>query len=58
VHITVDDGPWHFIDSSGETVVIVGLPPGAHSIRFDLANHLHETIATHTVHFVVPDVAE
>lgn len=58
VHITVDDGPWHFIDSSGETVVIVGLPPGAHSVRFDLANPLHETIATHTVHFVVPDVAE
>jgi Family of unknown function (DUF6130) len=23
VHITVDDAPWHFIDASGETVVVV-----------------------------------
>jgi hypothetical protein len=58
VHITVDDAPWHFIDSSGETVVVVGLPPGEHSVRFDLANPLHEIIATHIVHFVVPDTAE
>jgi len=55
VHITVDDAPWHFIDSSGETVVVVGLPPGSHSIKFDLANPLHMVIATHTVRFIVPD---
>jgi len=58
IHITVDDAPWHFIDSSGETVVVVGLRPGAHAIRFDLANPLHKTIATHTVHFIVPELSE
>ena len=24
VHITVDDAPWHFVDASGETVIVVG----------------------------------
>ena len=27
LHITVDDAPWHFVDASGETVIVVGLPP-------------------------------
>ena len=34
VHITVDDAAWHFVDASGETVIIVGLAPGAHSVLF------------------------
>jgi hypothetical protein len=25
IHITVDDAPWHFVDTSGETVILVGL---------------------------------
>src|SRR5206468_5961377 len=25
VHVTVDDAPWHFVDASGETLVLVGL---------------------------------
>jgi hypothetical protein len=58
VHITVDDAPWHFIDSSGETVVVVGLRPGVHAVRIDLANPLHKVIATRTVSFTVPDKAD
>jgi Family of unknown function (DUF6130) len=54
VHITVDDLPWHFIDSSGETVVVVGLAPGTHAVRIDLANPLHQIIASETVRFNVP----
>ena len=27
LHITVDDAPWHFVDASGETVILVGLAP-------------------------------
>ena len=27
VHVTVDDAPWHFVDASGETVIVVGLKP-------------------------------
>jgi hypothetical protein len=27
IHITVDDAPWHVVDTSGETVILVGLQP-------------------------------
>jgi hypothetical protein len=54
IHITVDDAPWHFIDASGETVVVVGLPPGAHYIRFDLADPTHRIISSQTIHFDIP----
>jgi hypothetical protein len=33
VHITVDDAPWHFVDASGETVIVVGLALGPHQCR-------------------------
>lgn len=54
VHITVDDGPWHFIDASGETVVVVGLPPGSHRILIQLANPLHQVIVSRLVKFRIP----
>jgi hypothetical protein len=54
IHITVDDAPWHFIDASGETVVVVGLPPGPHYIRFDLADPTHRIISSQTIHFDIP----
>jgi hypothetical protein len=55
VHITVDDSPLHFIDASGETVVVVGLPPGPHKVLFELADPTHRVITSKTVSFVVPD---
>ena len=55
VHITVDDAPWHFIDASGETVVVVGLAPGLHKVLFELADPAHAVIASQTVLFTVPD---
>lgn len=54
VHITVDDAPWHFIDASGDTVVLVGLKPGPHQVRFDLADPTHRVTASVTSRFVVP----
>jgi hypothetical protein len=57
IHITVDDAPWHFVDSSGETVIIVGLAPGIHSILFQLADPEHHVITSQTVHFEIPDNA-
>lgn len=54
IHITVDDAPWHFIDASGETVVVVGLTPGLHKILIELADPTHKVIASETVKFVVP----
>jgi len=55
VHITVDDNSWHFVDASGETVILVGLKPGPHSVSFELADPTHMVITSQTVKFVVPD---
>jgi hypothetical protein len=55
LHITVDDLPWHFVDASGETVIMVGLPPGPHKVLFELADPTHRVITSETVRFVVPD---
>lgn len=54
LHVTVDDLPWHFVDASGETVVLVGLPPGAHRALFELADPTHRVITSQTVRFAVP----
>ncbi|MBR0949620.1 DUF6130 family protein [Bradyrhizobium canariense] len=54
VHITVDDAPWHFVDASGETVIVVGLKPGPHKILFELADPTHRVIDSRTVSFEIP----
>jgi hypothetical protein len=54
VHITVDDAAWHFVDASGETVIIVGLGPGSHRVLFELADPTHRVICSETVHFIIP----
>ena len=55
LHITVDDAPWHFVDASGETVIVVGLKPGAHKVLFELADPTHRVISSETVSFTVPE---
>ena len=54
VHITVDDAKWHFVDTSGENVILVGLEPGPHRVLFELADPTHRVITTQTVAFMVP----
>jgi hypothetical protein len=54
LHITVDDAPWHFVDASGDTVIIVGLLPGPHKILFELADPTHRVITRETVYFQIP----
>lgn len=55
VHITVDDAPWHFVDASGETVILVGLQAGPHKALFELADPTHKVITSATVRFTVPE---
>lgn len=55
VHLTVDDLPWHFVDASGETVIVVGLPSGPHNVLFEMADPTHRVIARETVRFTVPE---
>jgi hypothetical protein len=54
VHITVDDAPWHFVDASGETVIVVGLKSGSHKVLFELADPTHRVIDSKTVSFEIP----
>ncbi|WP_027687789.1 DUF6130 family protein [Rhizobium leguminosarum] len=58
VHVTVDDLPWHFVDASGETLIVVGLPAGEHKVLVELADPRHHVITAETVRFVVPDKKE
>jgi len=55
IHVTVDGAPWHWADGSGETVVVVGLPPGPHKVLIQLADPTHKVITSETVSFIVPD---
>jgi hypothetical protein len=57
IHITVDDAQWHFVDASGETVILVGLKPGPHRVLFELADPTHRVIDSEVVRFIVPDPA-
>jgi hypothetical protein len=54
IHITVDDAPWHFVDASGETIILVGLEPGPHKVLIELADLAHKVITSETVKFTVP----
>jgi hypothetical protein len=54
IHITVDDAPWHFVDASGETIILVGLVPGPHKVLIELADPTHKVITSETVKFTVP----
>ncbi len=55
LHITVDDLPWHFVDASGETLIVVGLEPGQHRILVELADPTHRVITSETIELVVPN---
>jgi hypothetical protein len=54
IHVTVDDAPWHFVDASGETLILVGLAPGPHKVLIELADATHRVIASETVRLSVP----
>lgn len=56
LHYYVDDQSWPTVDTSGETVVLVGLKPGLHKVKLELADATHKPIpgATQLVEFTVP----
>ena len=54
VHVTVDDVGWHFVDASGETLIVVGLKPGPHRVLIELADPTHRVITSETVKFTLP----
>jgi hypothetical protein len=56
LHYYVDDQSWPIVDTSGETVVLVGLAPGPHKVRLELADATHKPIpgASKVLEFTVP----
>src|SRR6476646_8106247 len=56
LHYYVDDQAWPTVDTSGETVVLVGLPGGPHKVRLELADATHKPVpgASQVVEFTVP----
>src|SRR6185503_655722 len=54
LHITVDDAPLVWGNTSGEPVIIAGLPPGPHKIGIALVDANHKTLKQRTVEFEVP----
>jgi hypothetical protein len=57
LHYYVDNQTWPTVDTSGETVVLVGLPPGPHKVRLELADATHKPVpgASKVVEFTVPE---
>jgi hypothetical protein len=56
LHYYLDNQSWPTVDTSGETAVFVGLAPGPHKVRFELADATHKPIpgASTLVEFTVP----
>lgn len=54
IHVTVDGATWVWADTSGEPVVLNGLPPGPHTIRLQLETANHQQLDEGAVTFTVP----
>ena len=54
LHYYVDGQSWPIVDTSNETLVLVGLQPGPHKVVVELADPTHKPITRQTVEFTVP----
>jgi Family of unknown function (DUF6130) len=56
IHVVLDEAPWHWVDASGEALIIVGLPAGPHKVEITLANANHQPLDRATVSFTLPQI--
>lgn len=49
IHVTLDDASWHWVDASGEPLIIQDLTPGPHRALINLADPTHRVIDSKTV---------
>ena len=56
LHYYVDGQSWPIVDTSGETVILVGLKPGPHTVKLELADATHKPIsgASQVIEFSTP----
>src|ERR1700689_5078987 len=55
LQITLEGGPWHWVDASGEPLIVQGLPPGPHRVLVELADPMHRVIDHAVVNLAIPD---
>ena len=54
LHVTVDDGPWHWLHASEEPIIIQGLPAGPHRVLIELADANHKILEAQNLTFEIP----
>lgn len=57
LHLTLDDLPWHWVDTSGQELIINGLAAGPHKLLVELADANHKPLAREVVKFEIPQHA-
>jgi hypothetical protein len=51
IHVSIDDAPWVWADTSGEPVILEGLPPGPHKVLLQLESANHQLLDKSAVKF-------
>jgi hypothetical protein len=54
LHVTVDGGPGTWAHTSVDPIIVVGLKPGRHTVKIELADPGHRILAGETVAVTVP----
>jgi hypothetical protein len=50
----VDGGPWRWVDTSNEPLIINKLPAGPHLILIEMVDANHQVIEGKTIEFIIP----
>jgi hypothetical protein len=58
LHVTVDNAHGTWAHTSEDPIIVVGLTPGPHNIRLELADPSHKILATEVVAVTVPDLKD
>src|SRR5688572_16638915 len=54
LHVALDGAAWGWGNTSGEPLIIFGLPAGPHQLEITLVNPNHQPLGRSVVEFVVP----
>ena len=54
LHVALDGASWGWGNTSGEPLIIFGLPAGPHKLEITLVNPNHQPLSRTVVEFVIP----
>src|SRR5688572_25210559 len=54
LHVALDGASWGWGNTSGEPLIIFGLPAGPHTLQVTLVNPNHQPLGRSVVEFVIP----